>query len=40
MVHTFPAKMPENGRKNIFRDNEPTNKELLMFLDIKLLKQK
>ena len=33
----FEHKMPENGRNNIFRDKQATNKVPLMFLDIKVL---
>ena len=33
-------KMPENARKNIFRDNQTTNKVTLMFLDEKVLTKK
>ena len=29
--------MKENGRKNIFGDNQTTNKIRLMFLDVKVL---
>ena len=29
----FQVKMPENGRKNIFRDNQKGRKIPLMFLD-------
>ena len=29
--------MPENGRKNIFSDNETTNKVPMIFLDAKVL---
>ena len=35
----FQVKMPENGRKNIFREKETTNKVPLMFLDVKCLRK-
>ena len=31
------VKVPENGKKNIFRDKETTNKIPLMFLDVNVL---
>ena len=31
------VKVPENGRINIFRDQQTTNKVPLMFLDVKVL---
>ena len=34
------VKMPENGRKNIFRNKEITNKVPLMFLDVKVLTER
>ena len=33
----FQVKMPENGRKKIFRDEQTTNKVQLIFLDVKVL---
>ena len=33
------VQMPQNGTKKIFSDKETTNKALLMFLDIKVLRQ-
>ena len=33
----FEVKMPQNGRKNIFRDKQTKNKVPLMFLDVKVL---
>ena len=33
----FEVKMPENDRKNIFRDKQTTNKVPLMFLDVRVL---
>ena len=35
----FQVKMPENGRKNMFRDEQTTHKVPLMLLDIKILMQ-
>ena len=34
------VKMPENNRKEIFRDKQTTNKVLLMFLDVKMLTER
>ena len=31
------VKMPENGKKNVFSDEETTNKVPLMLLDVKVL---
>ena len=31
------VKIPENGRKNVFRDKQTTNKVAVMFLDVKVL---
>ena len=31
------VKMPENGRKNVFKGKQTTNKVPLMFLDVKVL---
>ena len=36
----FEAKMLQNGRKNIFRDEEKTKKVPLIFLDIKVLMER
>ena len=36
----FQFKIPENGRKNIFRDKETTNMVPLMFLDVKVLTER
>ena len=36
----FQVKMPENGRNNIFRDKQTTNKVPLMFLDVKVLAER
>ena len=36
----FQVKMPENGRKNIFRDKERRNKVALMFLGAKVLTER
>ena len=36
----FQVKMPENGRTNIFRDNQTTKKVPPMFLDVKVLKDR
>ena len=36
----FQVKMQENGRKNIFRDKQRRNKVLMMFLDIKVLRER
>ena len=33
----FHVKMPQNGKKNIFREEETKNKIPLMFLDAKIL---
>ena len=33
----FQVKMPDNGRKNTFRDKQVANKGPLMFLDLKVL---
>ena len=40
MVDDFQVKMTENGRKNIFTDNQTTNKVPLMFLDLKALTER
>ena len=37
---SFQVKMPENGRKKIFREKETRNKVPLMFLDIKVLTER
>ena len=34
------VKMLENGRYNIYRDQETTNKIPLMFFDVKVLKER
>ena len=34
------VQMPENGRKKIVSDKETTNKVLLMFSDIRVLRQR
>ena len=39
MMH-FQVKMSEKGRKNIFRDNQTTNKVVLMFLAIKVVTER
>ena len=31
------VKIPENGRKNVFRDKQTTNKVSVVFLDVKVL---
>ena len=36
----FEVKMSENGRKNIFRQKQPANNILLMFLDVKVLTER
>ena len=36
----FQVKIPENGRKNIFRDKQPTNKVKLIFFDVKVLTER
>ena len=36
----FQDKIPENGRKNIFRDRKTTNNVPLMFLDVKVLTER
>ena len=36
----FQVKLPDNGRKNLFRGNETTNKGPLMFLDVKVLTER
>ena len=33
------VEMSENGRKNVFRDEQTTNKVPLVFLDVKVLTQ-
>ena len=33
----FRVKIPENGKKNPFTDNETTNKESLMIFDVQVL---
>ena len=33
----FQVKVPENGRKNIFRNKETIKKVPVMFLDVKVL---
>ena len=33
------VKMSENGRKNLFRDEQTTNKVAVLFLDVKVLTQ-
>ena len=40
MVDAFEVKMAENGRKNIFREMETTNKVPLMCLDLKILTER
>ena len=35
----FQVKMPENGRKYIFRDKQPTKKVPVMFVDVKVVTQ-
>ena len=32
--------MPEGGRKNIFKDKQTTNKVPVMFLDVKVLRER
>ena len=32
--------MPENGRKNVFREKQTTKKVPLMFLDVKVLTER
>ena len=34
------VKTPENGRKNIFRDNQNTNKVQLMFFNVRVFIEK
>ena len=36
----FQLKMPENGRKHLFRYKQTTNKVPLMFFDVKMLTEK
>ena len=36
----FQIKMRENGRKNMFREKQTTNKLPLMFLDVKVLTER
>ena len=36
----FEHKIEQNGRKNIFREEQKTNKEPLMFADIKVLTER
>ena len=36
----FQVKMPENGRKKIFREEQTTNKVPLMLFDIKVLTER
>ena len=36
----FQFKMPENGRKNRFRDKQRPNNLPLMFLDVKILTER
>ena len=36
----FQVKMSENGRKEMFRDKQTRKKVLLMFLDVKVLKER
>ena len=36
----FQVKMPENGKKNIFREKQTTNKMPLMFLDVNVLRER
>ena len=36
----FQVKMPENDRKNIFRDKQTTSRLPLMFLDVKVFTEK
>ena len=36
----FQIKMPENGRRNKFRDKETTEQVLLMFLVFKMLTER
>ena len=36
----FQVESPENGTKNIFRDKQTTKKVPLMFLDVKVVKER
>ena len=36
----FPVKMPENCKKNVFRDKKTKNKLPLMLLDVKVLTER
>ena len=36
----FQVKLPENGRKKIFRDKQTRNNAALMFSDVKVLKER
>ena len=36
----FEVKMPQNGRKNIFRDKQTTKKVPLIFLDVQVVTQR
>ena len=40
MLMDFQVKMPKNGRKNIFRDKQTTNKVPLIFFDVKVLTER
>ena len=39
LIH-IQVKISENGRKNIFRDKQTTNKVPLMLLDVKVLPER
>ena len=39
LIH-FQVKISENGRKNLFRDKQTTNKVPLMLLDVKVLPER
>ena len=36
----FEVKMPQNGRKNIFRDKQTTKKVPLIFLDVQVVTER
>ena len=36
----FQVEIPESGTKNIFRDKQTTKKVPLMFLDVKVVKER
>ena len=36
----FEVKMPQNGRKNIFRDKQTTKKVPLTFLDVQVVTER